>query len=56
MGMLVVLAVLAFLGFAGWLFVRALRSPDGAGKHGWLIVIPLIVAFGWLIEQMVVGR
>jgi hypothetical protein len=55
MGLLVVLAVLAFLALAMALFIHAVRASSG-GRHGWLIVLPLVVAFGWLIEQLIVGR
>ena len=53
MGMLVVLAVLAAIVGAMALFIHAVRTSRG-GRHGWLVVLPLIVAFGWVIEQIVV--
>src|SRR3569623_1187396 len=54
MGMLLVLAViLAFVG-VGWLFIHALRTPEGEGQHGWRAVLPLVVIFGWVVEQLVV--
>jgi hypothetical protein len=52
MGMLVVLAVVVALLGCGWLFVHAV-SGEGKNRHGWLIVLPLIVMFGWLIEQLI---
>ena len=55
MGMLVVMAVLAVVVGIGALFVHAVRTSSG-GRHGWLVILPLLVAFGWLIEQIVVGR
>jgi hypothetical protein len=54
MGLLVVLAVLAFVILAIALFVHAVRTSRG-GRHGWLVVLPLIVGFGWLLEQLIVG-
>lgn len=54
MGMLVVLGVIVFIVLVGALFVHAIRKRDG--RHGWLVVVPLIVLFGWLIEQLLIGR
>ena len=54
--LLVVFALLALVG-VGALFVHALRSdpsPNGDG-HGWLVVLPLVVIFGWVIEQIITG-
>ena len=54
MGMLLVLAVIiAFVG-VGYLFVHALTTPEGESQHGWLAVLPLVVIFGWVVEQLVV--
>lgn len=53
--MLVVLGVLAFIAIVWALFFHAVRSPRG-GRHGWIVVLPLIVAAAWLIEQFVVAR
>lgn len=55
MGLLVVLAGLALVVLAMALFVHAVRSSRG-GRHGWLVVLPLIVGFGWVLEQLIVGR
>ena len=53
MGMLLVLAVIiAFVG-VGYLFVHALTTPEGESQHGWLAVLPLVVIFGWVVEQLV---
>jgi len=54
MGMLLVLAVIVALAGVGWLFIHALRTPEGEGQHGWLAVLPLVVIFGWVVEQLVV--
>ena len=53
--MLVVMAVVAVFVGAVAMFVHSVRTSRGGG-HGWLVVLPLIVAFGWVIEQIVVGR
>ena len=53
MGMLLVVAVIiAFVG-VGWLFVHALRTPEGESQHGWLAILPLVVIFGWVVEQLI---
>ena len=55
MGMLlVVFALLALVG-VGALFVHALRSDPSPNGHGWLVVLPLVVIFGWVIEQIIMG-
>jgi hypothetical protein len=53
MGMLFVMALVVALIGCGWLFVHALRA-DSNNRHGWLVVLPLVVMFGWLIEQLIV--
>jgi hypothetical protein len=55
MGMLLVLAVLLALGFALWLFVHAVRSDRTEHSHGWIIVVPLLVIAGWIIEMLIMG-
>jgi hypothetical protein len=55
MGMLVVLGVVVFIAVIWALFFHAVRAPSG-GRHGWIVVLPLVVAAAWLIEQLVVAR
>jgi len=55
MGVFVCLVVLAFVAVLVTLFLGAVKGPSG-GMHRWLVAVPLIVAFGWLIEQLIVGR
>jgi hypothetical protein len=55
MGMLVVLAVVAFIALVWALFFHAVRAPRGS-RHGWIVVLPLVVAAAWLIEQLIVAR
>lgn len=53
--MLVVLGVVVFIALIWALFFHAVRAPSG-GRHGWIVVLPLVVAAAWLIEQLVVAR
>jgi len=55
MGMLLVLAVLLALGLVIWLFVHAVRSDRSTHSHGWIIVVPLLVMAGWIIEMLIMG-
>lgn len=52
--MLLVLAIVVAIALVGWLFIHALREPDGESQHGWLAVLPLVVIFGWVVEQLIV--
>lgn len=54
MGMLLVLAIVVAVALVGWLFIHAVRTPEGASRHGWLAVVPLVIIFGWVVEQLVV--
>lgn len=53
MGMLVVVGGLAFIVGIGALFVHAVRTSETGNRHGWLVVIPLLIVFGWLVEQII---
>jgi hypothetical protein len=55
MGMLLVVFVLLALAGAAALFSHALRSDPSPNAHGWLVVLPLIIIFGWVIEQIITG-
>jgi hypothetical protein len=52
MGMLVVLAVVGFVAVVIGLFVHAIDS-EGKSRHGWLIVVPLLIFAGWLLEMLI---
>jgi hypothetical protein len=54
MGMLLVLSVVIALALVVWLFLHAVREGDGGGgnQHGWLVVVPLVIMFGWIVEQL----
>jgi hypothetical protein len=54
MGMLLVVAVLIALAMLIALFVHALRS-DPKSRHGWLIAVPLIIIFGWVLEELIMS-
>lgn len=55
MGMLlalaIVLAVIAMLA----LFVHALRSSPSERAHGWLVIVPLLIIVGWILETLILG-
>ena len=54
MGLLVVLAVvLAFVGVI-WAFAYAVRPKKPGSSHGWLVVLPLLVIFGWVLDTIIV--
>ena len=55
MGMLVVVLVIVALVGAGALFLHALRSDPSPNAHGWLVVLPLVVILGWVIEELITG-
>jgi hypothetical protein len=40
MGMVLALALLVGIGFAGTLFVHALRADPSERAHGWLVIVP----------------
>ncbi len=52
--MLLVLAVVVAVVLVGWLFIHAVRTPEGESQHGWLAILPLVVIFGWVVEQLIV--
>ncbi len=55
MGMLVVIFVIFALAGATALFVHALRTDASPEAHGWLVILPLLVIIGWLIEELITG-
>jgi hypothetical protein len=56
MGLLIVLAVLVAIGLLMTAFVYAIRPhSQREHAHGWLVVVPLVVIFGWVIIQLVMG-
>jgi hypothetical protein len=55
MGMLLTLALLAGISFAGALFVHALRADPSERAHGWLVVVPLLIVAGWILGTLIMG-
>jgi hypothetical protein len=55
MGMLLVVAILAGLGIALALFVHALRSEPSGEAHGWIVIVPLLIIAGWVLETLITG-
>ena len=53
--MLLVVAIVAGLAVALALFVHALRSDESPRAHGWLVVVPLLVIAGWVLETLLTG-
>lgn len=51
--MLLVLAVVVAVALVGWLFIHAVRTPEGESRHGWLAVVPLVIIFGWVVEELI---
>ena len=54
MGMLVVVGGLAFVFAIGAMFVHAVRTSETGNRHGWLVVVPLLIVLGWLLETIIV--
>ncbi len=55
MGMVFVLAiVLALVGVIA-LFTHALRADPSEEGHRWLVVVPLLIIVGWLLEELIMG-
>jgi uncharacterized membrane protein YqhA len=55
MGMLLALAiVVAVIGMLA-LFVHALRSSPSERAHGWLVIVPLLIIGGWIVETLIMG-
>lgn len=55
MGMLLVLAIVAGVVLALALFVHALRSSPSERVHGWLVIVPLLIIAGWILETLIMG-
>ncbi|HEU4730903.1 MAG TPA: hypothetical protein VFT22_23570 [Kofleriaceae bacterium] len=55
MGMVFALAVLAAVGGLFVLFVHALRADPSPRSHGWLVIVPLLIFAGWLIESLIMS-
>ncbi len=53
--MLVVVAMLVCVAIAFALFVHALRADRSERAHGWLVVVPLLIVFGWVLEVLITG-
>lgn len=53
--MLLVVAIVAGLVAALALFVHALRSDQSTRAHGWLVVVPLLIIAGWVLETLLTG-
>jgi len=53
MGMLLTLALLLGIGFAGVLFIHALRADPSERAHGWLVIVPLLIVAGWLLGTLI---
>jgi uncharacterized YccA/Bax inhibitor family protein len=56
MGLVVVLAVLAFVALGFTMFVGTVRETGEKKAHRWVVALPLVVAFGWLIEELIVSH
>lgn len=55
MGMLLALAIVLAVICALALFVHALRSDPTERTHGWLVVVPLLIVAGWVLEMLIMG-
>jgi hypothetical protein len=55
MGMLLALAIVVGVVLALALFVHALRSSPSERAHGWLVIVPLLIIAGWILETLIVG-
>ena len=55
MGMLLILAIVAGVIMALALFVHALGSNPSERAHGWLVIVPLLIVAGWLLETLIMG-
>jgi hypothetical protein len=52
--LLVLAGVVAFCAIVA-MFVHALRAERSIRAHRWLVLVPLLVIVGWLIEQLIMG-
>jgi hypothetical protein len=55
MGMVLALAILVCVILALTLFVHALRSNSSERAHGWLVIVPLLIIAGWVLEMLIMG-
>jgi hypothetical protein len=55
MGMLLALAIVVAVILALALFVHALGSSPSERGHGWLVIVPLLIIAGWLVEMLIMG-
>jgi hypothetical protein len=55
MGLLVVLAVVAAVVLVVAFVVHALRADPDTDAHGWLLVVPLILLWAFVLQQLLVG-
>lgn len=55
MGMLLILAIVVGVILALALFVHALRASPSERAHGWLVVVPLLIIAGWILETLIMG-
>ena len=53
--MLVALAVVVGFCLMLGLFVHALRSSPSEREHGWLLIVPLLIIAGWVLETLITG-
>ena len=56
MGLVVVVVVLAFAALLVALFLGAVRTSERPRSHGWLVVLPLIAALGWILGEAFIGH
>jgi methyl-accepting chemotaxis protein len=55
MGMVLALAVVLGVVLALALFVHALRTDRSERAHGWLVIVPLLIIAGWILETLIMG-
>ncbi|HTL35667.1 MAG TPA: hypothetical protein VL326_21205 [Kofleriaceae bacterium] len=53
MGMLVVVSVVVAFVFIVALWVHAVRAERSFGGHRWVVVVPLLILVGWLLELLI---
>lgn len=51
--MLLTLAIVVGVVLALALFIHALRSGPSERQHGWLVVVPLVIVAGWVLETLI---
>jgi len=55
MGMVLVLGIVVVLVSVIALFVHALRADPSPEAHRWIVVVPVLIFLGWLLEQLIMG-